>query len=172
MRRKAGVSVGYVFPFLKRCWLAARYPSVPSSAFMFSPGPAEHKTILKARYVGGTGYDTFAIDLCGKGCKIEDQQQNKTVPALCCSRLDPHKPQGTMPEIPVGLRDVTSIIGLLERDDRINAGRVNGAGRGNVSKGKGTVESGVEFIPYSPPSTNAEPCASHVPDSGIVLSWQ
>ncbi|CAM9778533.1 unnamed protein product [Ectocarpus sp. 4 AP-2014] len=79
---------------------------------------------------------------------------------------------GTMPEIPVGLRDVTSIIGLLERDDRINAGRVNGAGRGNISKGKGTVESGVEFIPYSSPSTNAEPCASHVPDSGIGLSWQ
>ncbi|CBN77277.1 hypothetical protein Esi_0044_0047 [Ectocarpus siliculosus] len=38
---------------------------------------------------------------------------------------------GTMPEIPVGLRDVPSIIGLLERDDRINAGRVNDAGRGN-----------------------------------------
>ncbi|CAM9280385.1 unnamed protein product [Ectocarpus fasciculatus] len=73
---------------------------------------------------------------------------------------------GTMPEIPVALRDVTSIIGLLERDDRINAGRAN------MSNGKGTVESGVEYILYSPPSTNADPCASHMAESGIGLSRQ
>lgn len=100
------------------------------------------------------------------------------------------KTQKTMPEIPTSYRDATSILELLERDERTNGARTSGAGRRTTGKGKGVavesgagrsttgkvkgvaVTSGVEYIPYSPPATSANPRASQAAGSGIKLSRQ